>query len=246
MKSIRIYQAEAFEINQTVALDKNASNHLLRVLRLKSGQSITLFNGNGGEYLAILQATGKNASVHIQSFTKTHSESPLKIHLLQGISKAEHMDIAIQKSIELGVNKITPLICQRSVVNLKAERAEKKRLHWQNIAISACEQSGRNFLPDISPIAKFATHIGASNNQAQAPLKLLLDPLSSNRIKSLQPDTQHLCILIGPEGGLSESEIKLAQANGFIGIQFGPRILRTETAALAAIANAQLLWGDLS
>ncbi len=241
MKTIRIYQPQQFETGQTIVLDKSASNHLIRVLRLKDKQTFTLFNGKGGEFLASLQITGKKATVYIQSFTETDNESPLKIHLLQGISKGERMDFVVQKSTELGVSQITPVICQRTVVNLKGERLQKKRQHWQKIAISACEQSGRNLLPEISSVCKLSSLATSSTNE----LKLFLDPLANININSLQPETTQLTILIGPEGGLTEPEMEQARQLGFKGIKLGPRILRTETAALSSIAMAQLLWGDM-
>jgi len=241
MKSIRIYHANPLTTGQLVELDKLASNHLLKVLRLKNDSIFKLFNGDGFEYTARLVVSGKKAVANIQQATKNDNESSLGIHLFQGISKGDRMDIAIQKSVELGVTSITPVITERTVVNLKGEREQKKLHHWKSIAISACEQSGRNFLPQIQPVCRLTNIFDNSFND----LKLLLDPLSNSSLKSLIPE-KNIQILIGPEGGLSDTEIKLAMNNGFCGVKLGPRILRTETAALAAITSAQLLWGDLS
>lgn len=241
MKSIRIYQTGEFEPGQTVELDKAAGNHLLRVLRLKNQQVFTLFNGLGGEYKVQLEIAGKKAIAHIQSFSQPDNESSLNIHLLQGVSKGDRMDIAIQKSVELGVNTITPVICERSVVNLKGERAQKKQSHWQGIAISACEQSGRNYLPEVTQPRQFKD---LSLTETDS-LNLILNPLSKNTFQSLKPVSNHITIFIGPEGGLSAAEIDLAKSKKFQGVNMGPRILRTETAALAAITSVQLLWGDL-
>ncbi|RDH82912.1 MAG: 16S rRNA (uracil(1498)-N(3))-methyltransferase [endosymbiont of Galathealinum brachiosum] len=240
MKSIRIYQSGLFDKDDIVQLDKFSSNHLIKVLRLKNNYIFTLFNGEGTEYSARLEVSGKKAIAHIESSTVIDNESNINIHLFQGISKGDRMDFAIQKSIELGVTQITPVITERTVVNLKGEREQKKLDHWRSIAISACEQSGRNYLPAINPVGKLETIF----NDSSADSRLLLDPLSSNNLQSLSAAT-NIHLLIGPEGGLSESEIIAAKNNGFEGIKLGPRILRTETAALAAITSVQLLWGDL-
>ena len=240
MKSVRIYQADSFQVGKSFQLDKFASHHLIKVLRLKSNYTFTLFDGKGTEFSATLEVAGKHAIAHVLSSTETSAESNLKIHLLQAISKGDRMDFAIQKSIELGVTSITPIITERTVVNLKEDRGAKKLLHWSAIAIGACEQSGRNFLPKINPICNYSDAI----NSATDGIKLLLDPLSNNSIQSLTAD-KNVYILIGPEGGLSDKEIELAKDQGFHGVRLGPRILRTETAALAAITSVQLLWGDL-
>lgn len=240
MKTIRIYQPFQFETGQSYPLDKAASNHLVRVLRLKNQQAFTLFNGNGGEYSAILEISGKKATAHIQTFTEIKNESNLNIHLLQGISKGERMDFAVQKSVELGVNSITPVITERTVVNLKGERLEKKILHWQNIAISACEQSGRCLVPEILPACSLSKQLETNTDTT----KLILDPLSKTSLHSIKSQDNNISILIGPEGGLSDLEIDNAKQNGFTGVKLGPRILRTETAALAAITAVQLLQGD--
>ncbi len=241
MKSIRIYQADFFETGKSIQMDKASSNHLIKVLRLKNGFTFTLFNGNGFEYTARLEISDRKAIAHIESSNKISNESDLNIHLLQGISKGDRMDFAIQKSIELGATSITPVITERTVVNLKDEREQKKLQHWQAIAISACEQSGRSILPSINPVRKLAqTFIDDKDS-----LKLVLDPLSNNHLSSLSAK-KNIQILIGPEGGLTEAEVILAKENGFKGIKLGPRVLRTETAALAAITAVQLIWGDLN
>ena len=241
MKSIRIYQPGNFEAGSSIELDKSASNHLIRVLRLKNNYTFNLFNGEGIEYSATLEIIGKRAIAHIQSTNQTRIESNLNIHLLQGISKGERMDFAIQKSVELGVTSITPVITARTVVNLKDDRQQKKLQHWQSVAISACEQSGRSVLPKIYPICDF---FKAASSEADS-LRLLLDPLSENTIQSVS-SSKNIEILIGPEGGLTDGEITFAKENNFTGIKLGPRILRTETAALAAITSVQLLWGDFA
>ena len=240
MKTIRVYYADQLEAGQTFQLDKPTSHYLLRVLRLKEQQIFTLFNGEDGEYTARLETAGKIAIAYIESSSNISIESNLKIHLLQGISKGDRMDFAIQKSVELGVDKITPVLCDRTVVNLKGDRLDKKLQHWQSIAISACEQCGRNFLPQISTI-KHLPDVLQSN---EGHLKLLLDPLSEHTLHNIKPSDNYISILIGPEGGLTDHEKALAIQGDFSGIRLGPRVLRTETAALAAITSVQLLWGD--
>lgn len=242
MKSIRIFQAIDLTTGQSVQLDKAASNHLVRVLRLKPEQKFTLFNGNGGEFSASLEIAGKTAIAHITDFSEPVTESPLSLHLYQGISKGDRMDFVIQKSVELGANSITPVFTARTVVSLKQDRLDKKIQHWQSIANSACEQCGRNIVPSISPAVSFTEALQLSSSE----LKLLLDPLDNNGFSNLASKTNSVDFLIGPEGGLTEEEINQAKESAYSGIGLGPRILRTETAALAAITTAQILWGDFN
>lgn len=241
MKNIRIYQAGDYQVGQSIPLDKAASNHLVRVLRIKNNHSFTLFNGNGGEYSCRLEVVGKSAITHIESFIETDNESPLNIHLFQGISKGDRMDFAIQKSVELGVSSITPVFCERTVVSLENERLDKKIQHWQSIAISACEQSGRNIVPLINNACRLTQALEMNLNN----LKLMLEPTSECSLTTLVPDSKLVSLYIGPEGGFSDTEIDDARKNNVTGVTLGPRVLRTETAALSAITVIQLLWGDL-
>lgn len=239
---IRIFQDVDLSLGQRIMLDKDASNHLLRVLRLKTSHTFNLFNGKGGEYIAQLEIDGKHAIAILQSYQPDDFESPLQIHLYQGISKGDRMDFAIQKSVELGVTSITPVFCQRTVVNLKSDRLDKKQQHWQSVAISACEQSGRNRIPVVNS----AIDISRLFSMPADHLRITLDPQADSALTDLKPDTSKpIDILIGPEGGLTDDEIHQSLATGFTAVKFGPRILRTETAALAAITSAQVLWGDL-
>lgn len=242
MKQIRIYQDTELASGSSVSLDKLASNHLLRVLRLRQGEEFTLFNGDGCEYPSKLEIAGKTAIAHIGEALTIERESALRLHLYQGISKGDRMDFAIQKAIELGVSEITPLFCERTVVSLKGDRLIKKQQHWQGVSISACEQSGRNRIPKIHPAQTFSQALDAD----KTPLKLMLEPTAGQQLSSLQPEDNSLSIYIGPEGGFSENEIIQAKSSDLRGINLGPRILRTETAALAAVTACQLLWGDLS
>lgn len=242
MRIPRIHIPSQLETGQTISLDKAAANHISRVLRMKQGDTLTLFNGGGGEYSAsIINIEKHDVTVQIEQFTDKECESPIRISLAQGVSRGERMDYTIQKAVELGVYEIIPVFTQRGVVQLKGDRLLKKERHWQAVAISACEQCGRNTIPFVhTPItlkdwlAKDRLH----------PAALMLDPLATQNIRQACPGDTPISLLAGPEGGLSDDEMELASDAGFTGIQLGPRVLRTETAALAAIAALQTLYGD--
>lgn len=242
MKNPRIYQNIALNIGADIELDKTASHYLSRVLRLKNKSTIRIFNGDGFEYSAIITFYGKSIHLHITGSTHTDNESNLNITLLQGISKGDRMDTCIQKAVELGVNQITPVICERTVVNLKADRSDKKLRHWQGIIISACEQSGRNILPRLDEPVHFDEII----QQPLDGLSLTLDPCADNNFNSFELDSNQVNLLTGPEGGLTNNEIHTSLQNNFAGVRMGKRILRTETAAIAAISALQTLWGDFT
>ncbi len=238
----RLYHSSVLNTGQVINLDTVPSHHLIRVLRARKGSEVTLFNGDGYEYLAeVLDENAKHCQLAIKQSTKVDNESPLSITLLQGISRGDRMDSSIQKSVELGVRAVIPVHCQRTGTNLKGERAEKKLRHWQQIAISACEQSGRCTIPEIKPALDFNQAIQICN----ADHKLMLAPDVSTHISSISPPVKGLWVLIGPEGGFTKEEIKQAMDNNYTAISLGPRILRTETAGPACIAIAQALWGDL-
>ncbi len=238
----RLYHSAALNAGQVICLDKVPSHHLIRVLRTKKGAEVTLFNGDGFEYLAeVLDENAKHCQLSIKQQTKVDNESPLAITLLQGISRGDRMDSSIQKSVELGVHAVIPVHCQRTGTSLKGERADKKLRHWQQIAISACEQSGRCIIPEIKPALDFTQAVQTIN----ADHKLMLAPGASTHISSITLPVKELCILIGPEGGFTQEEIKQAMDNDYMAISLSPRILRTETAGPACIAIAQALWGDL-
>ncbi|MDH5388890.1 MAG: 16S rRNA (uracil(1498)-N(3))-methyltransferase [Gammaproteobacteria bacterium] len=240
---IRLYQSTSLTSGQDIHLDKNPSHHLIRVLRTKKGTDIILFNGDGYEYLAeTLDENHKHCQVTIKQKIKIDNESSLNITLLQGISRGDRMDISIQKSTELGIQELIPVNCQRSGNILKGERAEKKLTHWQQISISASEQSGRCIIPTIKPTLDFKQAI-----QTNSPgHKIILVPGAKKSITTIPKPDNKIFILIGPEGGFTKEEIQLAADHGFIAISLGPRILRTETAGPACIAAAQTLWGDFS
>jgi len=242
MALTRIYQNIDLHTGHTIELDKAAAHHLSRVLRIKHQQHVCLFNGDGFNYVAEIQIDKKKVFADILNKENNQNISNINITLLQGISKGERMDIAIQKAVELGVNKIIPIVCQHTVVNLKADRAEKKLRHWNGIVTHACEQSGRSTLPIIDSIMSFTE---ALNSLSKEDLNITLDPYATNVLASLQTTGSNgFNLLIGPEGGFSSDEVEESKRSGFYGIQLGSRILRTETAALAAITAIQTLWGD--
>jgi len=226
-----------------VTLEETTSHHLLRVLRLKPGESLLLFNGNGKEYQAVLkESCKKQARVLVQDSLQPDRESKLHIALGQGIARGERMDFVLQKSVELGVGSITPLWTKRAQVQLSGRRLEKRLSHWRGVIRSACEQSGRVYLPKLHCAAKLADWYSVNRKQS---LQIVLDPSASLRLSDLTPAGE-VRILIGPEGGLEDDEISMAETSGFKRIRLGPRTLRTETAALATVAAVQALWGDLS
>ena len=244
MRISRIHTEETLAEGSQITLDKAASSYLLKVLRLTEGSEIHLFNGipvknDYGYYRATISSSGKKATITTKQFVIANNQSPLKITLLQGISKGDHMDTTIQKAVELGVTEIIPVICERTVVNLKADRLEKKMRHWNSIATSACEQSGRNQLLIIQQPVKFSD-IQLNNGNG-----FILQPESPNTLLDYK-QIESASLLIGPEGGFSDNEINLSVDKGFNAVKFGPRILRTETAAIAAVSILQSQWGDLN
>jgi len=242
MRNPRLYYPDLIKSENMITLDKGASHYLYQVLRCKSGQTIEMFNGNGLVCDAVIISSDKHSiSVQIQQFQQYDTESPLAITLALGISKGERMDTAIQKAVELGVHTIQPLQTEFSVVRLKPERAKKRLQHWHRIITSACEQCGRNTLPTLLPILTFYDWL----NQERDTDCWLFHPDSTTRLSAVKKPTQGVTILIGPEGGLSENEIINASSREFSALNFGPRILRTETAAIASLAAIQTLWGDM-
>jgi len=241
MRTSRLYLDSPLSEQQTITLSGERVNYIANVLRLKVGAQISIFNGQGGEYLATVSTISKrNATLDIGQFIANESESPISITLAQGISRGERMDFTLQKATELGVNHIIPIFSQRCSVSLKGERLEKRMQHWQGVIQSACEQSGRNTLPLLGMAQTIDTFI----NDNQCPNRVLLDPTSTKGLRSISSAPSAITILIGPEGGFSEQEREQAYAKGFQGIQLGSRVLRTETAAIAAISAIQTLWGD--
>lgn len=220
-------------------LPEAQAHYIGRVLRMAVGDAVQLFDGSGTEFRATLSEVGKKqVRVQVTEGFAGMAESPLQIHLGQGLSRGERMDWAIQKATELGVAEITPLVSERCEVRLKDERADKRLQHWRQVAISACEQCGRSTVPLIHPPQLLADWQAGLD----ADLKLVLHPVAEPLESHARPT--RLALLIGPEGGLSEAEVTAARAAGFQPARLGPRVLRTETAPVVALSVAQQLWGD--
>ncbi len=243
MRNPRIYQQSQLTLNDTITLSEDAFGHAIRVLRLKEGDNITLFNGTESfQYSASLtNVSKKSAQAKVTAKEEVAAESPLNIHLGQGISRGDRMDFTLQKSVELGVNTITPLFTERCGVKLNAERLEKKRQQWQKIVISACEQSGRVCVPIVTEPMMLADWL----KQETSALKINLHPKAQHSIMTLPIENTRVRLLVGPEGGLNDDEITQARQFDFHDVLLGPRVLRTETAALTAITALQCRFGDL-
>ncbi|CAM4051474.1 16S rRNA (uracil(1498)-N(3))-methyltransferase [Pseudoalteromonas byunsanensis] len=243
MRIPHIYQPSELKLNAQITLDDDAAGHISRVLRMQANDKVSLFNGQGGEYLCELVEVGKKAvTAHVIEFKDHDCESPLKIHLGQGISRGDKMDFTIQKSVELGISEITPLFTTRCGVKLSGDRLAKKHAQWQKIAIAAAEQSGRNTVTVIHPPIDINTWLAQQSEE----LKLTLHPRAVHSIKTLPTPTEGIRFIVGPEGGLTDEEIKATNSQGFIDVRLGPRVLRTETAALTVLSALQLQFGDLA
>jgi len=243
MRVPRIYEPGPLSSHALLDLSEDGANHIGRVLRMQAGQELVLFDGRGGQYPATIQAVGKKqVTVQLAELDPVEVESPLAIHFGQVISRGDKMEFTIQKSVELGVTVITPLFSERCGVKLSGERLDKKLEQWQKIAISACEQCGRNRIPEIRPALELAAWLA----EPTAELKLNLHPRAPYSINTLPEPSHGIRLLIGPEGGLSAAEIEQAREHGFADMLLGPRVLRTETAGLTAITALQCRFGDLA
>ncbi|NMQ18242.1 16S rRNA (uracil(1498)-N(3))-methyltransferase [Candidatus Competibacter phosphatis] len=242
MRVPRFYLPMSLVTSATVPLNEHAFNHAVRVLRLKPGAPLVLFDGEGEAFAATLGEVGKReAWARVAEALPEEAEPPLRIVLAQGVSRGEKMDHTVQKAVELGVAAIQPLFAERGGVGLSGERLSRKIQHWRGIVIGACEQCGRNRLPELREPLALAAWL--TSPMAPGPY-LLLDPLAEQGLRDLDPPTGAITLLIGPEGGLSPAEIAQARTAGFSGVRLGPRVLRTETAGVAALAAVQALWGD--
>lgn len=243
MRIPRVYISGVLAEGAERILSDAQSHYLSKVLRMEAGRPLIAFNGDNWEYQATLVSTNKrNAAIQINEGHEVSRESSLYTHLAVGISRGERMDLVLQKATELGVSEITPLFTERSEVKLKGERLEKKMAHWRQITISACEQCQRNTLP----ILNAATPVSDFYQNHQASRKLVLHHRSEHRLKELSPSAE-VTLLVGPEGGLSDAEIQQAlNHHQYQALTLGPRVMRTETAPIAALTAVQLLWGDLS
>lgn len=241
MRIPRLYCPDVVSSDEPIALPPEVVRHVVQVLRLKVGAILRVFDGKGAEYEAVLTDVAKRAAtMQVGILIENKVESPLQITLLQGISRGERMDYALQKAVEMGVTQIVPVVTSRCNVSLSQGRDVKRWAHWEGVIVSACEQSGRATLPILSPIMTFSAAVKIYQG---ASLRIVLDPLAKKGWQELEPSNK-IAIFIGPEGGLDETEIEAAKKAEFESVRFGPRTLRTETASVAALAVIQTLWGD--
>ena len=244
MALTRLYLRSELQSAAELQLDDEQARYIGRVLRLRVGDSLSVFNGDDGEFEARVLKIGKAAAtIVLGEQRKNNAETPLKVHLVQGVSRGERMDLVVQNATELGVKRISPVLTEYGVVKLDATRTEKRRAHWQKVAASACEQCGRIRPPLVDTPVPLKTWFGALPRDAD--IDLVLKPNAPTALTALAAPKTKVCILIGPEGGLSPIEYEDAAVAGFADVSLGPRVLRTETAAIAAIAVMQALWGDL-
>ena len=243
MRNIRIHVDQLLAVGAELPLPAQAGEHATRVLRLVAGDPLTLFNGDGCDYPSVILALGKReVIVRVEARHVLHNESPLSLTLAQGVARGEKMDLIVQKATELGIVRIVPLLTERSEVKLDAVRAEKRLRHWRAVAASAAEQSGRARLPEISPALPLPQWLDGLD--ADGALRLALLPQATRSSRDLRFTAAGGLLVVGPEGGLGERDIRVLTAAGFDGLRLGPRILRTETAGLAALAALQALHGD--
>lgn len=243
MRIIRLHVALSLAVGAELPLPAQASEHATRVLRLVAGDPVTLFNGDGCDYPSSMLVIGKReVTVRVESRQLLHNESPLPLTLAQAVARGEKMDLIVQKATELGVVRIVPLLTERSEVKLDAARADKRLAHWRAVAASACEQSGRACVPEITPATPLPVWLGSLAEDGA--LRLALLPEASRSSRELRFPAAGGLLVVGPEGGLGERDVSALTAAGFDGLRLGPRILRTETAGLAALAALQALHGD--
>ncbi|SOD40600.1 16S rRNA (uracil(1498)-N(3))-methyltransferase [Nitrosovibrio sp. Nv4] len=247
----RFYCPGEIFTGRAIELPAGAAHHAFRVLRLEQGANVILFNGNGGEFLSVIVRIGRNgATVVPEKHLDIERESQLAITLAQAVCASEKMDWIIQKAVELGVNRIQPLATKLSMIRLSGERAERRMSHWQQVAISACEQCGRNHIPQVLPLEPLHNWLGTQasdrKNSVSPDSRFMLSPVAKNALRDFPRSSADAAItlLIGPEGGFTPDEEAAAKVAGFVPLQLGGRILRTETAALATVAAMQTLWGD--
>lgn len=240
MRIPRIYTPQPLSPNSSIQLDETQAHYLGKVLRMQAGRELIVFNGEGGEYRAeITEVAKKSITLQLGEFCADNRQSPLQLELAIGVSRGERMDWVLQKATELGATKITPLMTERTEVRLGGERADKKMGHWQQILVSACEQCQRNILPVLSEPIALADWL----SQVEAERKFVLHHRDNQGLPQ-GTSAQSVALLVGPEGGLDDDEIAQALAAGFAPLTLGPRVLRTETAPVAAISLVQYLWGD--
>jgi 16S rRNA (uracil1498-N3)-methyltransferase len=243
MRLTRVYVDAVLEPGARLTLTGSAAGHLTRVLRLRPEAALTLFNGRGGEYAASIERVQRSeVTVAIGAHEPLERESPFPLTLAQGVSRGERMDLVVQKATELGVARLVPVLTERSIVRLDEQQSDRKSSHWRAIAIAACEQCGRNRLPEVALPAQLRELL---RQPAGDSVRLLLSPSAPRRIEDVSRPVGGVTVLIGPEGGLSDAEQEDALRAGFTAVNLGPRVLRTETAAIAALTLLQRQFGDL-
>lgn len=241
----RMYFPGELAPGRACALPQAQAHHAARVLRLAAGDAVTLFNGDGAEYAAVIEHLARGAvSARVLERRAVERESALAITLGQALSSGERMDYSVQKAVELGVAAVHPLAAERGVVRLSPQRAERRVSHWQSVAIAACEQCGRNRVPPIAPVAALGLWLAQGAARGDNALRLLLAPRAATRLRDIARPAAAVTLLAGPEGGFTPEEEATAVRSGFLPVRLGPRVLRTETAAVAALAAMQALWGD--
>jgi 16S rRNA (uracil1498-N3)-methyltransferase len=243
--NIRMYFSGELEPGRSCTLPPPQAHHAMRVLRLKRGEPVILFNGDGAEYAAVVvEASRDRFALDVTGRDVMDREAPFAVTLAQAVSSGERMDYTIQKAVELGIAAIQPLEARRSVVRLSADRAQRRVAHWQAVAIAACEQCGRNRVPPVLPLMQLDQFLAGCGARRDGERRVLLSPRTSRGLRDLERPTGAIVMLAGPEGGLSPEEERVAEQTGFLPVRLGPRVLRTETAAVAALAAMQALWGD--
>lgn len=246
MRPPRIYTTHTLDRGLSVTLERGASHHLVKVLRAGTGSRLILFNGDGNDYAGVVKAAhASGAAVEITGRRSNGGESVLGLTLAQGIARGRRMDYSLQKAVELGVERIVPLFCERTGVRLSGDRLDKRLAHWRGVVIAACEQSGRATLPPVDTPWRFGAWCEALDDGGDAGSRLVLVPAAGCGPGDLRP-ARRITLAVGPEGGLTDGEIERARTAGFVALRLGPRTLRTETAGPAALAALQALWGDLA
>jgi 16S rRNA (uracil1498-N3)-methyltransferase len=238
----RFYSPQPLTPGASLDLPDDAAHHAVRVLRMKEGDRVRLFDGRGGFWLARIDRLKPVPHVVLETFEEDTVESPLRVRLIQGLPSGDKMDWVIQKCVELGVAAIQPAAARRSVIRLAGDKAERRARHWQGVALAACEQSGRDCVPEVTPLLDLPQCLALPVEPGE--LRLVLAPGTALRLRELPPPTGPATLLIGPEGGLDEGEMQAAAAAGFTPVGLGPRVLRTETAGPAVLAALMALWGD--
>ena len=249
MRTSRVFLSQKIQPCSRVDLEPDRAHYVARVLRQKPGAQLILFDGYGGEFFGtITETSGKSVSVTVGERQSVERESPCSVELVLGLSKGDRMDVAIQKAVELGVGTITPVTTDRSIVRLDGSRGAKRTEHWREVVRSACEQCGRNRSPTVHEPTSLKRWLDTRPAPRPDNVELMLNPTATQSFSDLQPSAplKRLTLVVGPEGGFTQEEEAYAEQNGVLCVRFGPRILRAETAAIAALTAVQMLWGDLN